>query len=238
MSHSRFSPSSAYRWLLCTKSLTLPERSPRKSNPAAVRGTVLHDYCDDVLNKRQLNLFQDGYVVTPEDVEETVKPYVEFIESIEADQKFYEVKVFINEDCYGTADCITYDSKTQTLHVVDLKCGSGFVSVNNNYQLMIYAIGAVDFLREKNHKVKKVFNTIFQPKAKGKTIKTVEVDFSYLKQFRQEVFAAIQAVLDDNAVFYADSKTCFWCDHKQNCPEIKREAVNSAKEEFEQLNLF
>jgi len=234
MSHARFSPSSSSRWLYCTKSLTLPEK-PDKGSPAAIRGTALHDLSDDLLNKRQPSLFYGEYAPTSEDILETVIPYVQYIENIDAEYKFFERKVFVNEYCYGTADCITFKEDCQTLEIVDLKCGRGFVSVNDNTQLKIYAIGAINYLRELGLEVKNIITTIFQPKSSGKTVKSATVEFEHLREFRGEVIKAVNDVLGGTTKYYPSSKTCFWCPHKQECPELRKDADIKAKEDF--LNL-
>ncbi len=57
------------------------------------------------------------------------------------EHRFAELTVDINDNCYGTADIVAYDS--YRLFVGDLKYGLGLVHAKDNTQLMLYAVGAL-----------------------------------------------------------------------------------------------
>jgi hypothetical protein len=173
MPHALFSPSSAFRWLNCTKSLTLPKKEERTSE-FANRGVALHAMAEDLLLGRQPKFIYNEYTPTLDDIENTVWPYVEYVKVIKASHGFYEQKVFLNDECYGTVDTLLYDETTKVMHVIDLKCGQGvIVPLKNNNQLAIYAIGAINFLREKGFTVDKIFTHIFQPVRGGGSQKRI-----------------------------------------------------------------
>lgn len=235
MTHALFSPSSAYRWMKCTKSLTLPKVKER-TNDHAIRGTALHSLAEDIINEAPVKMFYgDGfYSPTWEDYVRVVLPYCEYVHDLNCDTYFVEQKVHLNDLCYGTVDYLGYIEEEKTLHVVDLKCGSGYVSASNNSQLMIYAIGAIDFMKSMDKKVEKIFAHIFQP-ARGKP-RSTELFKKDLKVFRDEVLEIVSLVRNDTTSFYSDDKVCRWCDHKNTCPEMVKVAVNRAKEDFSGLD--
>lgn len=229
MSHARFSPSSAFRWMNCTKSLTLPPK-PETTNKYAIRGTALHAMSDDILKDNPIQLSYEGYAPTSDDIEDVVKPYVEYVKNIDATHSFFEQKVFLSEDCYGTVDALLYDDKSKTLHVIDLKCGSQKVEPLDNKQLNIYAIGAVNFLREKMIRTEKIFVHIFQPFLNKQ--EPVEVFKSDLKVLRKEVLQVVDDVKEDKTVFVASEPNCKWCPHITDCPEVLKMANKVAREDF------
>lgn len=73
-----------------------------------------------------------------------------------------EQRVAVNPNVYGTADAVVWQPEKKALHVVDLKYGAGVpVEVNNNLQLMIYALAA---LLTMNYNAETVTITIVQPR--------------------------------------------------------------------------
>jgi hypothetical protein len=52
----------------------------------------------------------------------------------------------IHEQCWGTPDFWQYSPATKTLRVTDYKFGHDYVEVFENWQLMAYAVGLVDYL--------------------------------------------------------------------------------------------
>jgi len=227
--HAKFSPSSSSRWMSCTKSLTLPPKK-ETTNKFATRGSSLHAMSDDILKGNPIQLSYEGYVPTPEDIEDVVKPYVEYVKSIDASHSFFEQKVFLSDDCYGTVDALLYDEKSKTLHVIDLKCGSQKVDPLDNKQLNIYAIGSVNFLREKMLTTENIFVHIFQPFLYKQ--EPVEVFKSELKILRKEVLQVVGDVKEDKTVFSPSDENCKWCPHIVDCPEVLKIANKVAKEDF------
>ena len=236
--HANFSPSSSGRWLTCTKSLTLPQK-PYQSNKYADIGTMYHNISEKLLKGKNIDRIKMSYKIYEADksgLENIVYPYVDYVKSIIANGKdvlsFYEQKVFLSEDCYGTVDALLFDKETKTLHIIDLKTGSGvFVSSNKNTQLEIYAIGGINFIRKKGFAVGKIFIHIFQPTIDN--ISHVEVFKSDLKTLRKKVLKVIDDVKNDNAVFAPSAENCRWCS-VVDCPELSRLALEACKEDFKE----
>ncbi len=233
--HAKFSPSNSKRWLSCSASMTLPEVKEKQSSYAN-RGTSLHAMSEDILCKNEVKDSYEGYAPTEEDIKLTVEPYVEYVQNLDADRFFFEKKVFITEECYGTADVIAYNTKTKELHVVDLKAGTGiYVVAKDNTQLQIYAIGALKLAREQDWKVEKVFVHIVQPGIDN--ICCVEVNKTNLIELQSKVLKAIHDVKNGNVKYAASEEGCRWCAHKTTCKELNKLANRVAQDDFAGFDL-
>lgn len=161
--HALLSASGAHRWMNCTPSAVLESQFPDTTSEAAKEGTLAHEMAEAKLQHlfntqdyrkakltRTLNkikkdeLYQpemDGY--TDDYVTYVRKSAMEFEKSpYIAIEKRLDLTAYI-PDGFGTADCVMLGERT--LHIIDLKYGKGVpVSAENNEQLMIYALGALE----------------------------------------------------------------------------------------------
>lgn len=161
--HALLSASGAHRWMNCTPSAVLESQFPDTTSEAAKEGTLAHEMAEAklqhlfntqdyrkakltrILNKiKKDELYQsemdgctDDYVayVREAAMEFEKSPYI-------AIEKRLDLTAYI-PDGFGTADCVMIGERT--LHIIDLKYGKGVpVSAENNEQLMIYALGALE----------------------------------------------------------------------------------------------
>ena len=158
--HAFLSASGAYRWMNCTPSAMLEKQFPDKPGDYAEEGTLAHrlselklrkffeimeplEYSDQLKEIKADKLYQaemDSYT----DI------YVDYIRSLCMEfpsQPYVVIEKRLNfshlvPDGFGTGDCVILWG--DTLHVVDLKYGKGVqVSAENNPQLRLYALGAL-----------------------------------------------------------------------------------------------
>ena len=148
--HAKLSASGSSRWLTCTGSVKAESQFPNTSSSYAMEGTTAHSLAErclteDVTPNYYLNKQLDGYTVDEEMVD-NVAAYVAYVKSFSGIH-FYEVRVDFSEwipDGFGTSDAIVIDSKSNTVHVIDLKYGKGVpVDAENNSQGMLYALGVL-----------------------------------------------------------------------------------------------
>lgn len=159
-SHALLSPSSAHRWLNCPLAPRLEATLPEKSSEYAQEGTVAHSVCEisakkhfkkvkaaeynKVIKKLKTNALWDDEMLR------TAETYVEHL--AERAMSFpnepyiaFEVKVDIADyvpEAFGRCDCVMFGGGT--LILTDYKHGKGVpVSVVENPQLMLYALGAL-----------------------------------------------------------------------------------------------
>lgn len=231
--HAKFSPSNSKRWLNCTMSMLLKSDRPQESSEHANRGTAIHAAAEDVLTEGKMNEARtyEGYTLTDDDVALTMQPYVDFVLAIDADIILIEAKVKVTNDCYGTADYVSFNTKTGVLDVCDLKAGQGvFVYAKNNTQLRIYALGAIKLLEEKGYTVQKVRTHIIQPGIDNFGFE--EVSLEELMSLESQIVETIAQVKQGFGVYSPGEEECRWCDHKINCPKLIEMAQASALDDF------
>jgi len=130
------------------------------------------------------------------------------------------------DDCWGTADWVCYSN--EELVVLDLKGGYVYVEVEDNYQLLLYAIGAVHSLERGGKRVEHIRLVIAQPRAGGNkelVIRRKELN-PYVKFFRKRA----EETYDRNASIAASEKACGWCGAAGICKEAQKMTSQLATE--------
>jgi len=179
--HAVLSASGAEKWLNCPPSARLEESYPDTSSPYAKEGTLAHEiaefkarnYFIETLPKRtftsKLNKFKKEELYKNE-MDEYTESYLEYIKEVamKYPSKPYialEKKIDFSKyvpDGYGTCDCILIHGND--MHIIDFKYGKGVpVSAENNSQLMLYALGALEAY-SMLYQIETVHLSIFQPR--------------------------------------------------------------------------
>ncbi|MGV0954550.1 MAG: DUF2800 domain-containing protein [Fluviibacter sp.] len=152
------------------------------------------------------------------------------------------------DDQFGTSDAINYSTVDGHLSVHDLKFGVGEkVYAPDNWQLILYALGAVLMLMDKGHDVATVTLTIHQPRLNHRSSVTYTCDdilefgmYAALRAQRAETIrlAGIASATPDD--WHADAKTCRWCPAFARCAAAGNEvraAMDVQEIEFAMLTL-
>lgn len=179
--HAVLSASGAEKWLNCPPSARLEESYTDTSSPYAKEGTLAHElaefkarnYFIETLPKRtstsKLNKFKKDELYQNE-MDEYTESYLEYIKEVamKYPSKPYialEKKIDFSKyvpDGYGTCDCILIHGND--MHIIDFKYGKGVpVSAENNSQLMLYALGALEAY-SMLYQIDTVHLSIFQPR--------------------------------------------------------------------------
>lgn len=161
--HALLSASGAHRWMNCTPSALLESQFPDTTSDAAKEGTLAHEMAEAKLQHlfntqsyrkatltRTLNKIKKNELYQPE-MDGYTDDYVAYIRKAAMEfektpyiaiEKRLDLTAYI-PDGFGTADCVMIGERT--LHIIDLKYGKGVpVSAEDNPQLMIYALGALE----------------------------------------------------------------------------------------------
>lgn len=161
--HALLSASGAHRWMNCTPSAVLETQFPDTTSEAAKEGTLAHEMAEAKLQHlfntqsyrkatltRTLNKIKKNELYQPE-MDGYTDDYVAYIRKAAMEfektpyiaiEKRLDLTAYI-PDGFGTADCVMIGERT--LHIIDLKYGKGVpVSAEDNPQLMIYALGALE----------------------------------------------------------------------------------------------
>lgn len=193
MEHARLSASGAKKWLNCPLSVTLEEQIPEESSIYAEEGTKAHELAESMV-KKALNIediIEDIYV-EPEDKEQAkyIEKYCDYV--VERYNSYPNAIIEIEKrvdfspwvpDGFGTSDTIILAG--DTIEIIDLKYGKGVkVHAENNPQLMLYALGALnDYGFAVNPE--KVIMSIVQPRLDH--ISSSEISIKELLDFGKEV---------------------------------------------------
>jgi RecB family exonuclease len=195
---------------------------PNKSNPAAERGTRIHEMAE---------LLGKGEEVITEDQEglEWANAYLSYISDFvgghyELETNLTEALKTVHPLLGGTADAIIVNDNE--LHIVDLKTGRGVVKTNS-IQLKTYALGA--WILEGKPNVT-IYCHIFQPHY----AQQLPAQYSYddMVAFELELKALAEKAEDPFQDPTPGYEQCRYCPARITCPSIKDKALEVAKEEF------
>lgn len=249
--HSPIGASSAYRWFECPGSVALSEKCP-KSLPSsyAIEGTKAHEYLADVLtNKKSLSEI-------PEPFYKPLKLAIDIVRSQLAEagvgnkqlpaeqrgvclvERTFDLSHIV-EGLYGTADIVIVDKRHRRLTVIDYKHGAGIaVEAENNKQLLYYALGAFNSLKD-NSGVEHIRIQIIQPRL-GDTYeicKTWDTDPFTLIDFALELKQKAEETKKQDAILKSGD-WCRFCNAQAICPELRKVAMLDAAEDFKNSALI
>lgn len=213
--HARISPSSLSRIMSCPASVKMSEGYPDTESPAALEGTLAHE----ALEKCLLAGDDSDNAYLQEVIDYVIQRQDDGLQSLLVEQRVTP-KMIGRQDLYGTADIIVHDWDLEEVEVIDLKYGKGVtVEVANNYQLIVYALGAVSLLGADS--VKKITVTIAQPRIEHPdgTIRSVVFTMDELDKYAQEIKERLVLVDADEPTYGPSKSACHWCKAKRDCKE-------------------
>ena len=252
--HSVLAASAAERWLNCTPSARLEENFPSTTTSYAEKGTFMHEVCEYKLRHNYFHEMMEKPISDRWDeteVEQITDVYYDFVVSVvEELKKTCEPLVLIEERLnyshiapsgFGTGDLVIVgkdavgkDAESQgVIHVIDFKSGRGvFVDANNNPQMMLYALGALNaygYLFD----IKVIRMTIVQPILDN--ISTFECSCEELEAWGESIKPIAKLAYEGKG----EQKTgdwCRFCRAKVACKACADEALALCREEFADLD--
>lgn len=233
--HAFLAPSAAERWLGCPASIRLAATMPEPpSSVYADEGTCAHELGEikaslafgrisrATHDKRYLKWRQKWAVedVTEWEMNEHTERYVEVIRT---EAELYPGSVVVLEQrlntgvprCWGTSDAVII-SPTH-IGIIDLKYGRGVeVEAEENPQLRLYALGALDTFGDAIEETTEVRITVHQPRLDN--VLTEVITAEDLRRWRTEVaIPGANLALSDDAPFGPSVTACRWCPASGNC---------------------
>lgn len=146
----------------------------------------------------------------------------------------------------GTADAIVVVGTELQVH--DLKFGRGVeVDAEENSQLMLYALGALDMVEALGETVERVRLVIHQPRI-TKAPSEWDCSVAWLADFGERARAAVGGVRSAKEVAGPHDPTwraaylspsepaCRWCDAKATCPALAERVQKEVGDDFENLD--
>lgn len=270
--HARLSPSSSKRWFACPGSIVLEAAYPNESNEFSDEGTACHEVAAWCLRNAGHGAHErvGEYIVVSHEPEpertvkftddmadmvqaevETVRKLADGAQLLLTEQRVDFSKIIGVDNSFGTLDVgiITADGELQ---VRDFKFGHTPVEVEENTQLLIYALAAYEEL-SLSFDITGIRLAIHQPKVAGVTEWTSSVEYltgvfkTRLKKAVERVQEATQmhavAGSDDAraswASFYLhpnpNEQDCAFCRAKADCPAAARKLQETVGAAFDAI---
>ena len=248
--HSKLGASSTKRWLTCPGSIRMLEGIPDRVSSYAEEGTLAHELLELCLNEgKNAEEYRDAEIngkKIPDDMVEAVQMALDHIRqylnedvSLGVEERFS--LEWLYPGMFGTNDvCIREDFGD--LHIMDYKHGAGVaVDVENNSQLLFYAIGAAyNADIEDFEDYERVFLHIIQPRAYhvDGEIRVWETSTEYLKEFAEVLRKGAIETTKPDAPLVPSEEGCRFCDAKSLCPAKMKEAQLIAKDDFGEVEVL
>ncbi len=242
MKHARLSPSSSARWLTCTASVEASDKYENKGNSAATWGTNVHYLGEQLLIGNEIAVGQQhveqGVTFTIDaEMLKTAEEYADYVRSFVNKDSVTLIEEQFDLSCispnqFGTSDATVLNGTH--LHVFDLKTGHGIVNAENNTQMMLYAIGAVEEL-ESIYDIDEITLHIVQTRAGHiDSWNLHHQDLMVFKTYAQQ--QARKIVEGYNITFNPTKKGCQWCAHATNCDALKSHVTDTVTGAFDDLD--
>lgn len=234
MSHAILSPSSASRWLACTKSARLELQFPDNAGAAASEGTLAHAIGELILRYKTKLIKKPAYLKELEALQADkqyedamlghAEDYATFVleHFAEAQSHTKDALLFLEQrlnltdyvpEGFGTGDAVIIADTV--MEIIDLKYGKGVpVSALNNKQMMLYALGAIreyDFAYD----IQMVRMTIYQPRLDN--FSTFEMKANDLKAWAVNELAPLAALAFAGEGEFLPGGHCRFCKARAVC---------------------
>ncbi len=249
MNHALLSPSSANRWLICTKSARLEETLAESTSNYADEGTLAHELSELMLKfelkqikkkeyKQILTVLKANELYNNEMFdycsEHIAEVLLHYYEAKHKDQNAiiyleqnFDLSRYIEEG-HGTCDVVIIGNKQ--LHVIDLKYGKGIrVQAEDNPQLKLYALGAyAEFIYACD--IEQIKMTIHQPRINNSG--SYELSVKDLIGWTDNVLKIQAAKAFLNEGEFIPGNHCQFCKAKAICRAHRDYQMNLAKYDF------
>lgn len=254
MAHALMAPSAAKRWLACPGSVRACEGLSSPNTRYSAEGTYLHGIAARVLSE-DLDSAADlvgttgteaGFsFVLDKDAAAAVDEYVNAVRVpvMLGGELHVEKPVLLTEQCHGTADAIVWSADGRTLHVFDLKMGSGvFVAVEGNEQMMTYAAAALATFGTPAHLLDEIVLHVVQPRCRdseGRAHRSWSATPADVLEHARKISAVeLVVVHGTKPADLVAGDHCRFCPTRNFCPAVVARATEAAQELFavESLN--
>ena len=237
-SHAKLSASSSARWLACPPSALLNAKVADTASDFAKEGTCAHELAEYKINKFLGHNVRDpteNLDFFDAEMEECTDSYLQYI--TEETAKYRKPVVMVEQrldfsayvpDGFGTGDCIIVADETLT--VIDFKYGKNvLVSSENNSQMMLYALGALDMF-DILYDITEIKMVIFQPRMQNVSEYTMTV--SDLLNWAEHTLKPTAALAAEGKGEFQVGEHCRFCKVKATCRKRAEHNLMLAQYDF------
>lgn len=254
--HATLSASGSHRWLKCTPSAQLELRFPQRSSPFAEEGTVAHAVAELTTLYWLGRISEDTYEneMQPHrasryynaEMQEGTLAYAKFVTARYEEAKKSCTDPELNLETrldfskyvpggFGTGDCVI--ASEPVLDVIDFKYGKGVrVDAENNSQMMLYALGALD-LYDGLYDFKTVRLNIFQPRLSSEPCVWETSVTDLLTWAATVVVPAAKLASEGKGEFRPGEDTCRFCRAKEACRASAEQNLKAFDDGYDPLLL-
>lgn len=257
--HAILSASASHRWLSCPGSLAMSQGIKDTAGSHARYGSAGHEIASWCLTDNTNASAYTGRVIDVDghpvevdsDMVELVQVYVDAVRALVdttggtllVEQRVDYSAVLGVQDSFGTADAIILAG--ETIYVIDLKLGQREVRAEDNSQLKLYALGALeDFGLVADFQTAVLM--ISQP-SKRKELDSWEISVDDLQAFGRKAAVTAQCAVSliytsadaepvPEAYLVPGDEQCKYCKAKPNCPALRRAVSDTMFDDLDALD--
>lgn len=248
MAHAQRAPSAASRWLKCLASVPMSYGIESQVNEYAANGSVIHHVSEICLRsgeKAEVHIGRDfshdGFdFVFDTEMAEIAQSYVDYVQSLGGihlyEQKLPIGHITLENGAKGTGDAICIHNNY--MDVVDLKSGQNKVLAENNPQLMIYALGAMELYGSVLGGIDTVRLHIVMPRIDFIDVWEVSVaDLTVFGEYVQQRAALIKphGVKLEDEDFNPGKAQCQYCPANGKCKPMAEHIMSTVADDFVDL---
>lgn len=247
MRHSILSPSSSHRWLVCPGSVEANIGKPWEQSIHALEGTSAHALLEVCLRLGTQpeeflgSTLEPGHMPVDEGMTDGVGYALDYVQAYTANNPKTKVLVehevsfgaaigATDEEGFGTSDIILDNYPTEVV-VIDYKHGVGHtVTVKDNSQLLLYAVG----MRAQRGRYQRYRKVVVQPRlAKRRPVQEAPAmtDVAVTNWINKVVRPVVPIALGNGAPRVAGAH-CHYCAANGNCIAQYELVLKKAKEDF------
>lgn len=227
--HAPFAPSSLSRLMACAGSYELVRHYPEEEEgPAAKEGTAAHWVAERLLTDGELvptgTIAPNGVEVT-EEMTEGAELYVRTVRRLVPVGGAVEQRIAtgLHPDCWGTPDFVGINAGF-VIHVVDYKFGHRYVDEFENWQLLAYAAGSVDFVFTSADIDTEVHLTVVQPRCYDRrgTVRTWRITVNDLYQYAARIRGRLSGIASGELRECVTGPHCYMCSARRGCAALQQ----------------